>query len=99
MANDDYRTREKRFLLTPNEELQMDRLIDRIRDKTDSTVTLSHLVRGSLRLITRLSKEFAEEAVKARLERPHNSDLRSVKRFEEQLADVLFRTARRRRRK
>jgi hypothetical protein len=83
-------SREKRVLLFPDEERQVERLVDRIGEELGTSLKLSHLLRACMTVLCHVEQEILHHAVEFRpLPRPANGDAVALAQFEQTLATVL----------
>lgn len=85
-------TREKRVLMTPKEEREVDSFLAHLRGALDTNVTFSHILRSLVRTAMNSEKKILIEARRAEIERPRNGDLKATTAFEAKLGR-LFHTA------
>jgi hypothetical protein len=87
--------REKRVLLTPEEERQIERLVDHIGEQLGTSLKLSHLLRASMMVLRHAEKEILRDAEEFRpLPRPANGDGVALAQFEQTLARLLSKALR-----
>jgi len=84
-------SREKRFLLSPAEEREIERCVDRIAEGFGGTpVKLSHMIRACMTVIRHAESEIIRRAQEVgQLTRPPNGDAMALAEFEHELAKVL----------
>jgi hypothetical protein len=84
-------SREKRVLLTPSEEREIERCVDRIAEGFGGTpLKLSHIIRASLAVIRHSEAEIVRRAQDAGvLTRPPNGDAMAMAEFEHEVSKVL----------
>ncbi len=83
------RDREKRVLLTRDEERDVERFVTRFAAELGTPVKLSHLLRASLTLLLHGEEELIERAKRATLERPGNGNAPELARFEQGVTEIL----------
>ena len=84
--------REKRVLLTPEEERQAERLVDRMGEQLGTSVKLSHMLRACITVLCHAEVELLQRAAEMRpLPRPGNGDAVALAQFEQALARLLSR--------
>jgi hypothetical protein len=87
--------REKRVLLTPEEERQIERLVDRIGEQLGTSLKLSHLLRACMTLLCHAEEEIIRHAPALHpLPRPANIDAVALAQFEQALARLLSKSLR-----
>src|ERR1700722_7723433 len=87
--------REKRVLLSADEERQIDRLVDRIGEDIGTSVKLSHLLRACMTLLCHAEEELhGTAATMGPLIRPANGDAVALAQFEFNLAKLLSKALR-----
>ena len=87
-------------MLTRKEEEYFERFIQRLESKLDCKVTLSNLIRSALRAIRERAPRVLEAAAElGPLERPAYGDERGLARFEKDLAQVIAKGIRKRRKR
>lgn len=83
-------TREKRMLLTRDEERELDRLIEEISDELGVRVKVSNVMRASVTLLFNVREELAKQCRRAKFsKRPRNSEPTEIANFEENLARLF----------
>ena len=84
-------SREKRYLLTSEEEDVIESLVRRLAGELRTPLKLSQLIRASLQNIVRNEAELLSEARRAsdRVVRPANGDGPGMRRYEAELARLL----------
>lgn len=83
-------TREKRMLLTREEERELDRLIEEISDELGVRVKVSNVMRASVTLLFNVREELAKQCRRAQFsKRPRNSEPTEIANFEENLARLF----------
>jgi len=83
-------TREKRMLLTRDEERELDRLIDEISDELGVRVKVSNVMRASVALLFNVREELTKQCRRAKFaKRPRNGDPTEIANFEENLARLF----------
>ena len=87
--------REKRVLLTPDEERQVERLVDRIGEQLGTSLKLSHLLRACMAVLCHAEPELLRLSAELRpLPRPANGDAVALAQFEQALAKLLSKSLR-----
>jgi hypothetical protein len=87
--------REKRVLLTAEEERQIERLVDRIGEDLGTSLKLSHLLRACMTLLCHAEGELhVNAATLGPLIRPANGDAIALAQFEFDLAKLLSKALR-----
>ena len=82
--------REKRYLLTVDEEDRIEELVRSLARELRTPIKLSHLVRAALSLVLRSQTELLNVARGAEnIERPSNGDTHGLARFENEVAKLL----------
>jgi hypothetical protein len=82
--------REKRVLLTPEEERHIERLVDRIGEQLGASLKLSHLLRTCMTVLCHAENEILRHASNlCPLPRPANGDAVALAQFEQALARLL----------
>ena len=88
-------SREKRVLLTADEERQIERLVDRIGEDLGTSLKLSHLLRACMTLLCHAEGELHSTATSlGPLIRPSNGDAVALAQFEMSLAKLLSKALR-----
>lgn len=83
-------SREKRMLLTREEERELDRLIGEISDELGVRIKVSNVLRASVTLLFNSRRELVRQCRHAKLsKRPRNSDPAEIANFEESLARIF----------
>ena len=84
-------SREKRYLLTQDEEDRIEQLARSVARAVGTPVKLSHLVRVALTTMLRIEVELQNEArsSKGRIQRPANGDMPGLLRFEQELGRLF----------
>lgn len=83
-------SREKRMLLTRDEERELDRLIDEISDELGVRVKVSNVMRASVALLFNVRDELTKQCRRAKFsKRPRNDDPTEIANFEENLARLF----------
>jgi hypothetical protein len=94
-ANSRSLIREKRVLLTPEEERQVERLVDRVGEQLGTSLKLSHLLRACMAVLCHAEEELHRHAGGLRpLSRPANGDAVALAQFEHALARILSKALR-----
>jgi hypothetical protein len=75
-------------LFTPSEEQEQRNLINRLREKTGLTLSISHLMRPFFAMLLLCEEEMTQELVDAGLRRPIN-DKNALAAFERELAAII----------
>lgn len=83
------RDREKRVLLTREEERDVERFVTRFAAELGTPVKFSHLLRASITLMLHGEEELIERAKRAGLDRPANGNAPELARFEHGVAEIL----------
>ena len=87
--------REKRVLLTPEEERQVERLVVRIGEQLGTSLKLSHLLRACMTVLCHAEAEVIRFSLEHKsLKRPANGDAVALAQFEEALAKLLSKSLR-----
>jgi hypothetical protein len=87
--------REKRVLLTAEEERQVERLVDRIAEQLGTSLKLSHLLRACMALLCHAEGEIIRHTSGLHpLPRPANGDAVALAQFENALAKLLSKSLR-----
>jgi hypothetical protein len=87
--------REKRVLLTPEEERQIERLVDRIGEQLGTSLKLSHILRACMALLCHAEEEIIRHTAGLfPLARPANGDAVALAQFEQTLARLLSKSLR-----
>lgn len=83
-------SREKRYLLSPDEEDRIEDLVRSLARELQTPLKLSHLVRATISLITRSQVELLNQArTRESFARPSNGDTPGLLRFESEVAKLL----------
>jgi len=86
----DRRGREKRVVLSRDEEREIEQLVARMSDGLRTSLKLSHLLRAAVAVLLHAEGELISRAESAgHLQRPSNWDAVALARFEHELAKVL----------
>jgi hypothetical protein len=86
----DRRDREKRVLLTANEERDVERLVERLAGEVGTRLKLSHVLRACYLLLMHAEDEILDRARKApTLARPGNGNAPELIEFERAIATIL----------
>ena len=84
------RRREKRLLLSLEEEAEIERLVGRVAAELGTTLKLSHVMRATLHLLRNGEDEIIRHArASSGLSRPPNGDHTALIQFEYRLAQLL----------
>jgi hypothetical protein len=87
--------REKRVLLSPDEEREIERLVDRIGEDLGTSLKLSHLLRACMTLLCHAEGELHNATVTlGPIIRPANGDAIALAQFEFDLAKLLSKALR-----
>jgi hypothetical protein len=87
--------REKRLLLTPSEDLDMERLVVDLTERLGTPLKLSHVLRATVTLLRRARPELLAESRRVGpLKRPYNGDGAALVAFEQSLAQIIDRSLR-----
>jgi len=87
--------REKRVLLAPEDERQIERLVDRIGEQLGTSLKLSHLLRACVTVLCHAEAEVMRFSLDFRsLKRPANGDTVALAQFEQTLAKLLSKSLR-----
>ncbi len=82
---------EKRVLLTPEENRELDGLIYDLRKQLGCPIALSHLLRASVRILCKGKNRILRRAKKSpELRRPPNRDQKAMLKFERQLGQIIL---------
>ena len=93
----DKRTREKRVLLSRDEEIEVEDLLRDLTDALGFRLNFSELVRASLTLVLEAADEYVGVLEKAKgLRKPQTVDIEAALDFECELADLLRKAVKRR---
>jgi hypothetical protein len=88
-------SREKRVLVSMEEERQVERLVDRIGENLGTSLKLSHLLRASMSLLCHAEGEIVNAALAlGPFVRPANGDAIALAQFEFDLAKLLSKALR-----
>ncbi len=88
-------SREKRVLLTPEEERQIERLVDHVGEQLGTSLKLSHLLRACVAVVCHAEQELLKRAAEAGpLARPANGDAVALADFEQTIARIISRALR-----
>ena len=83
-------SREKRVLLSPSEEREIERLVSRVAEAVGTPVKLSHLLRAYMALLLHTENEIIKRAQQAPpMRRPPNGDPIALASFEQGVAQIL----------
>jgi hypothetical protein len=83
-------TREKRVLLAPAEEREVESLVARIADEVGTPVKLSHVLRACVAILCHAEDEILRKARQAApLTRPPNGDPLALVQFEHEIARIV----------
>ena len=83
-------SREKRVLLTPSEERELERIVNRVAAELLTPVKLSHLLRACITVLRHAESDIADQARRiGPLSRPSNGDPAALIEFERRLAQIL----------
>lgn len=83
-------TREKRVLLTPTEEWELERLISEMAGQLRTPLKPSHVFRATVMLLRHASEELLKQSRRVGpLKRPPNNDVMALAAFEHYLAQVI----------
>ena len=83
-------SREKRVLLSPSEEREIERLVSRVAEAVGTPVKLSHLLRAYMALLLHAENEIIKRAQQAPpMHRPPNGDPIALASFEQGVAQIL----------
>ncbi len=83
-------TREKRFLLTPSEDKQIDRLVAEIAENLGTAIKPSHMIRAMTTLLCHASDELIKQSRRVGpLKRPPNGDTTALAAFEHYLSQLI----------
>lgn len=83
-------TREKRLLVTPSEDLDLERLVVDLTERLGTHVKLSHVFRATVTLLRRARPELLQESERVGpLKRPYNGDGAALIAFEQSLAQII----------
>ncbi len=87
--------REKRLLLSVQEEAEIERLVQKIAAELGTTLKLSHVLRASIRLLLNAEDEIVRHArAEPPMNRPPNSQHEAIAVFETQLSNLIQRALR-----
>jgi hypothetical protein len=88
-------SREKRVLLTSDEEREIERLVDRIGEDLGTSLKLSHVLRACMTVLCQAEGELHNAAmIVGPLIRPANGDAIALAQFEYDLAKLLSKALR-----
>jgi hypothetical protein len=83
-------SREKRVLLTPSEERELETLVGKIGEKLRTSLKLSHVLRAAVTVLIHAEAELKKRAEGyGELTRPPNGDALALAQFEHELAKVI----------
>ncbi len=83
-------TREKRFLLTPSEDKQLDRIVAEIAENLGTAIKPSHVIRAMTTLLWHASDELIKQSRRVGpLKRPPNGDTTALAAFEHYLSQLI----------
>lgn len=83
-------TREKRFLLTPSEDKQIDRLVAEIAENLGTAIKPSHMIRAMTTLLCHASEELIKQSRRVGpIKRPPNGDTTALAAFEHYLSQLI----------
>lgn len=83
-------TREKRFLLTPSEDRELDRLVADVAEHLGTAIKPSHMIRAMVTLLCHASDELIKQSRRVGpLKRPPNGDTTALAAFEHYLSQLL----------
>ncbi len=83
-------TREKRFLLTPSEDKQIDRLVAEIAENLGTAIKPSHMIRAMTTLLCHASDELIKQSRRVGpIKRPPNGDTTALAAFEHYLSQLI----------
>jgi len=83
-------SREKRVLLSPSEEREIERLVSRVAEAVRTPVKLSHLLRAYMTLLLHAENEIVKRAQQASpMRRRPNGDPVALASFEQSVAQIL----------
>lgn len=85
------RTIEKRILVSPAEDLRIERLLDRTLDTLDTRLRFAELARAAIAVLLENEAELGVELSRASdwLVRPPTQDLNATIEFEQDLAELI----------
>ncbi len=83
-------TRQKRLMLSPKEELAIEKLVARVAEQLGTTLRLSHLLRACLILLQHAEPQILRRAMSTKLNRPPNEMANVLGDFERRLARLLL---------
>ena len=83
-------TRQKRLMLTVEDERAAERLASSLADALGTSVKLSHVLRACLVLLRHGEEHIQQRAERTSLRRPPNEQHEAVADFEERLARVIL---------
>ena len=82
--------REKRVLLSKNEETELERLVQRVAAEGGTSIKLSHLLRAAITILRHSEDEVVRHVSKAQgLVRPPNDNTPALAEFEHRLAQLV----------
>ncbi len=83
-------TREKRFLLTPSEDKQLERLVADIAEHLGTAIKPSHMIRAMVTLLCHASDELIKQSRRVGpIKRPPNGDTAALAAFEHYLSQLI----------
>jgi hypothetical protein len=83
-------SREKRVLLSPSEEREIERFVSRVAEGLGTPVKLSHMLRAYMTLLLHAENEIIKRAHQAPpMRRPPNGDPIALANFEQGVAQIL----------
>jgi hypothetical protein len=83
-------TREKRFLLTPSEDKQLDRLVADVAEHLGTAIKPSHMIRAMTTLLCHASDELIKQSRRVGpIKRPPNGDTTALAAFEHYLSQLI----------
>lgn len=87
--------REKRVLLTPDEERRFESLVARLAQALDTPLKSSHVLRAAIAVLLRADDDLVRESRSiAPLTRPPNGSAHAIAAFERSIADIITRSVR-----
>lgn len=83
-------TREKRFLLTPSEDKELERLVADVADHLGTAIKPSHMIRAMTTLLCHVGDELIKQSRRVGpIKRPPNGDTAALAAFEHYLSQLI----------
>lgn len=83
-------TRQKRLMLTPEDDAAIERLANRVAEVMGTPVKFSHILRACIRILHHAQDDVLQQAERSRLHRPPNEKPEALSEFEGRLARTLL---------